>query len=49
MYIITLSADCAEDQIMGVKETLKMYLERFGDIRVVEVKEIKQEQMKIKV
>ena len=35
---ITISVD--SDNIIGVKETLVEYFEKFGDVRIVDVKEI---------
>lgn len=34
-------------QAIGIKEDLAMYLEKFGDARVVEIIETKTEQLKI--
>lgn len=35
-------------QAIGIKEDLAMYLEKFGDARVVEIKETAPEQLKLK-
>lgn len=39
MLWITVKADVPEGMAQGVKEALAMYLERFGDAEVVEVRE----------
>lgn len=44
---IVVEVDRLAGQAIGIKEALAMYLEQFGDARVVEVKEIPQEQMTI--
>lgn len=46
MLIITLQVDAPMGSIQGVKETLAMYLERYGDVRVTAVKEVAPEQMR---
>lgn len=38
MLTIVLKVDALPDEVQAVKETLGMYLEQFGDCRVVEVK-----------
>lgn len=47
MLIITVHVDAPEGQAIGIKEDLAMYLERFGDVRVVDIKEELPEQMEI--
>lgn len=47
MLIITLHVDAPAGQAIGIKEDLAMYLERFGDVRVVDIKEELPEQMKL--
>lgn len=47
MLIITIHVDAPEGQAIGIKEDLAMYLERFGDVRVVDIKEELPEQMEI--
>lgn len=47
MLIITFHVDAPAGQAIGIKEDLAMYLERFGDVRVVDIKEELPEQMKI--
>ena len=37
MLRITLDVACPEGYIGAVKETLAMYLERFGDVRIISV------------
>lgn len=44
---IVVEVDKPTGQAIGVKEALAMYLERFGDSRVVEVTEIPQKQMRL--
>lgn len=41
MLKITLQVD--SDNIIGVKETLNEYCEKFGDVTVTDVKEIEEE------
>ena len=45
MLVVTVKVNCPEGQVQAVKESLAMYLERFGDSRVVEIREIRPEQM----
>lgn len=45
MLRIVIEVDAPAGQAIGVKEDLAMYLERFGDSRVVDVEEIIPEQM----
>ena len=40
MLIITIKVDAPAGQAIGIKEDLAMYLERFGDSRVVSVEEV---------
>lgn len=44
---ITIQVDAPVGQAVGVKEDLAMLLERWGDTRVVEVRETAPEQMTI--
>lgn len=46
MLIITLQVDAPIGSVQGVKETLAMYMERFGDTKITSVKEISPEQMR---
>lgn len=39
MLIITLQVNAPQGSIQAVKETLAMYVERFGDTRIISVKE----------
>lgn len=48
MLLITVAVDAPAGQSIGIKEDLAMYLERFGDSRVVDIKEITPQQMSIK-
>ena len=47
MLIITIEVDAPVGQAIGVKEHLAMCLEKFGDTRVVSIREVEPEQMKI--
>ena len=47
MLIITVHVDAPEGQAIGIKEDLAMYLERFGDVRVVDIKEELPEQTQL--
>ena len=47
MLIITIHVNAPAGLAIGVKEHLAMCLEKFGDTRVVEVREVAPEQMKI--
>ena len=41
MLIITISVDAPSGKAVGIKEDLAMYAEKFGDTRVLDIKEIK--------
>ena len=47
MLVITIKVDAPPGQAIGVKESLAMYLEQYGDAKVVEVREELPEQIKI--
>lgn len=47
MLIITIKVDAPVGQAIGIKEDLAMYLERFGDSRVVSVEEVTPRQMSL--
>lgn len=50
MLILTFQVNCAAWHIPGIKEAIAMLLERWGDVRLVDVWEDQwptQEQMKI--
>lgn len=47
MLTITVRVDAPAGMAQGVKEALGMYLERFGDAKVVSVTEAALEQLKI--
>lgn len=47
MLIITVQVDAPPGQAIGVKEDLAVYLERFGDARVVSVTEEVPEQLRM--
>ena len=48
MLTIRIEVDRPAGQAIGIKEDLAMYIEKFGDARVVEIKETALEQLKIK-
>lgn len=45
MLIITVQVNARPGQAIGIKEDLAMYLERYGDARVVAVEEARQDHM----
>ena len=47
MLFITVMVDAPAGQAIGIKEDLAMYLERWGDARVIEIREEVPEQMRI--
>lgn len=47
MLTITIQVNAPAGQAIGIKEDLAMYLERFGDARVVAIEEKHPEQLKI--
>ena len=47
MLTITVTVDVPADRAQAVKEALAMYLERYGDTRVIKITEDKPEQLKI--
>lgn len=47
MLIITIKVDAPAGQAIGIKEDLAMYLERFGDSRVVSVEKVTPQQMSL--
>ena len=47
MLTVVVRVNAPPDAAQGVKEALAMWLERFGDARVVSVTEDKPEQMNI--
>ena len=47
MLILTFRVDCPEGQVMSVKEALALFLERWGDVHLVEAREPESEQMRI--
>lgn len=48
MLTMTFEVDAPADRAQAIKEALAMYLERFGDTRVIEIKVERPEQLKIK-
>lgn len=47
MLIITIECDAPSGQAIGIKEDLAMYLEQFGDCRIVSIVEKEPEQIKL--
>lgn len=47
MLILTIRVNAPAGQVIGIKEDLAMYLERWGDARVVDIREEKLEQLRI--
>lgn len=47
MLTITIKVNAPAGQAIGIKEHLAMMLERFGDVRVIDIREESPEQMKI--
>ena len=47
MLIITIKVDAPAGQAIGIKEDIAMYLERFGDSRVVSVEEVTPQQLSL--
>ena len=45
MLVITIQVNAPPGQAIGIKEDLALYLERYGDARVVSVEETPQRQM----
>lgn len=45
--IITIKVNAPAGQAIGIKEDLAMYLERFGDSRVVSVEEVTPQQLSL--
>ena len=45
MLIITIQVNAPSGKAIGIKEDLALYLERYGDARVVSVEETAQRQM----
>ena len=47
MLFITIQVDATPGQAQGIKEDLAMHLERFGDTKVISVREPLPEQMQL--
>lgn len=47
MQIITLHVDAPAGAAIGVKEAIAVDLEKYGDVRVVDVREIQPEQLRM--
>jgi hypothetical protein len=47
MLIITLHINAPAGQAIGIKESIAMDLEKYGDVRVVDIKEIAPEQIRM--
>lgn len=45
MIIVTVEVNARPGQAIGIKEDLALYLERYGDARVVSVEEAPQKQL----
>jgi len=45
MLIITVQVNAPAGQAIGIKEDLAMYLEQFGDSRVISVEEVPAQQL----
>ena len=48
MYTITLRINTDED-IQGIKESIAMDMEKYGDIEVVDVREVVLEQLRMEI
>ena len=49
MIRVVVEVDAPTGQAIGIKEALAMWLERYGDARVVAVEEIRPQQLKMEV
>ena len=47
MLILTLSIDAPPGQAIGIKEDLAVYLERFGDTKILSIEERRPVQTKL--
>lgn len=47
MLVITIEVDAPAGQAIGIKEALAMDMEKYGDTRVVSVKEVPPKQMRM--
>lgn len=47
MLTITIKVDAPAGQAIGIKEDFAMYLEKWGDARVIEIREECPEQMRM--
>lgn len=47
MLIITIEVDAPAGHAIGVKEAIAQDLERYGDVRVIEIKEIRPKQERL--
>lgn len=45
MLVITVQVDAPPNQAEGIKEDFAAYLEQYGDVRAVSVRECRQEQL----
>jgi hypothetical protein len=43
VIVVTIEVDAPAGQAIGIKEDLAMYLEQFGDARVVEVRDVAEQ------
>lgn len=46
-YRIIIDVDAPSGQMIGIKESAAMDLEKHGDVKVIDIKEIVPEQLKI--
>lgn len=49
MLFITIAVNAPPGQAIGIKEDFAMYLERFGDSKVIDIREELPEQLKLEV
>ena len=49
MLILTFQVNCAAWHIPGIKEAIAMLLERWGDVRLVDVREAQPEPEQMKI
>ncbi len=49
MLIITIQVDAPAGQAIGVKEAIAQDLEKYGDTRVANIREILPEQMRMEI
>ena len=47
MLKVTILVDCPDDNAIGVKESLAMDLEKYGDIKAITIEQQTPEQIKL--